>query len=366
MTKEEIKNKVVDFLGDMSHDIFFETNEIQMFSYLFKDICHRYRFTGNDIEGFRLSKCFDDSDDSKLSIKAERTYFDANKIIKTIADKLDALMFYYGDNFIYLATDRIVIKIISNGEDSILKILVATDEDKVDYVKKIIEDSISYKEKNNEKNTYKVAYRGSYSINTTKFAFNNWDCDISKNYKDDLPYKEINDIIRKNTAGLIMFYGEPGTGKTSLIKSIINDNSDIDFIFIDSTLCNSISDGQFLEFLNENRNSVVVFEDCEKLLESRDKGLNHSIGTILNLTDGIMAESMKIKFICTFNCELSKIDKAILRKGRLSLMYEFSKLPLEKVKNIYKDAKEDMTLADAYNAENKVIYSEKNAKKLGF
>ena len=163
-----------------------------------------------------------------------------------------------------------------------------------------------------------------------------------------------------------MFYGIPGTGKTSLIKSIINDNHNIDFIFIDSSLCKSISVGQFLEFLNENRNSVIVFEDCEKLLESRDTGLNGSIGTILNLTDGIMAESMKIKFICTFNCELSKIDKALLRKGRLSLMYEFHELSLDKVKEIYKDATGPMTLANAYNADVKNDYSSKNTKKLGF
>ena len=265
-----------------------------------------------------------------------------------------------------MATDRIVVRITTNTDDSFFNISLATDEDKLGYVKDVIMESLSYKDRENKENSYKIAYKGSYSIETTTFKFNDWNCDISKNYNDNLPYDEINKIIRDESSGLIMFYGIPGTGKTSLIKSIINDNKDINFIFIDTNLCRSISDGQFLEFLNQHKNSVIVFEDCEKLLESRDSAKNDSIGTILNLTDGIMAESMKIKFICTFNCELAKIDKALLRKGRLSLRYEFHKLSLEKTKAIYKDAKEPMTLADAYNAEIKNDFTADDRRRIGF
>jgi ATP-dependent 26S proteasome regulatory subunit len=75
---------------------------------------------------------------------------------------------------------------------------------------------------------------------------------------------------------------------------------------------------------------------------------------------------MKIKFICTFNCDLEKVDKALLRKGRLSLGYEFKKLSLEKAKAIYPDAKEEMTLADAHNASVNNGYEEKKRKTIGF
>ena len=151
-----------------------------------------------------------------------------------------------------------------------------------------------------------------------------------------------------------------------MVKSLINDNRDTNFIFVDTSVCESISDGLFLDFLQEHKNSVIVFEDCEKLLFSRDEMVNESIGTILNLTDGIIAESMKIKFICTFNCDLDKVDAALTRKGRLSVGYEFKKLSLEKTKAIYPEATEEMTLADARNHKTDNGFKTKQRKKIGF
>ena len=69
-------------------------------------------------------------------------------------------------------------------------------------------------------------------------------------------------------------------------------------------------------------------EDCEKALMNRDIG-NPIIDTILNLTDGIIGETFKLKFLCTINCPESKIDKALLRKGRLSLKYQFKELSID-------------------------------------
>jgi ATP-dependent 26S proteasome regulatory subunit len=268
----------------------------------------------------------------------------------------------------YVIGDNIVIRINSNisNERKIEGIDVATNRDDVETIGKLIESSLVIKESLNDENSYKIAYKGQYSIETTVCKFNDWETNLKKNYNDDLPYDAMNDVIRSDKAGLIMFYGIPGTGKTSLVKTLINDNRDTDFIFVDTSVCESISDGLFLDFLQEHKNSVIVFEDCEKLLFSRDEMVNESIGTILNLTDGIIAESMKIKFICTFNCDLAKVDKALLRKGRLSIGYEFKKLSLEKTKAIYPDAKEEMTLADAHNASVNNGYEEKKRKAIGF
>lgn len=45
------------------------------------------------------------------------------------------------------------------------------------------------------------------------------ECDLSANYNDDLPYKEIEELLYTNNQELILFHGEPGTGKTTLIKN---------------------------------------------------------------------------------------------------------------------------------------------------
>ena len=87
---------------------------------------------------------------------------------------------------------------------------------------------------------------------------------------------------------------------------------------------------------------------------------------MLNLTDGIVGDVFGVKFICTFNSNVKDIDKALLRKGRLSMKYEFKKLSVDKVKKIYPKADSEMTLADAYFAENENDFSKEEKRAIGF
>lgn len=188
--------------------------------------------------------------------------------------------------------------------------------------------------------------------------------DIEKNYNDDLPYDKICDIINDNTrAGLMLFYGEPGTGKSSLIKHLIGEFSDTQFIFLDACVLASVQPAKFVNFLTENENTVLILEDCEKILASREVDGNSIMSTILNVTDGVISDILGIKLICTFNTALSSIDKAILRKGRLSLKYEFKKLSADKAKSLGFD--KEATLADIFNEEEN-DFSKKTTRKIGF
>lgn len=173
--------------------------------------------------------------------------------------------------------------------------------------------------------------------------------DIERNYNDDLEHDRILDMLTEDRQHLLLFNGEPGTGKTSYIKhlaSTVNNN----FLYMDYKLFDDSASQMFVDFLQEHIGEVIVLEDCEKLLMDRKKG-NGLLSTILNLTDGILGDMFKIKFICTFNCKKSDIDSAMLRKGRLSLMYEFKKLSVDKVRKILNDnsIQEEKTLADVYN-----------------
>ena len=112
----------------------------------------------------------------------------------------------------------------------------------------------------------------------------------------------------------------------------------------------------------------LSFEDCEKILLNRDHNYNPTMSILLNLTDGIISDILNIKIICTFNTALSNIDKALLRKGRLTLKYEFKKLAKEKVKKLLPDENitQDMSLADIYNFKEENDYSKKQQNKIGF
>jgi hypothetical protein len=65
---------------------------------------------------------------------------------------------------------------------------------------------------------------------------------------------------------------------------------------------------------------------------------------------------MHQQIIATFNCDLTKIDPALLRKGRLIANYEFNKLDVSSAKTLSdkldfgtEQITEPMTLADIYN-----------------
>ena len=361
---EKIKKRIIDLISDMKIDSYEGIAKTRVFAYLFEEIGYHYFFNRTKDGEYVL----DAFTGEEPLVEGRNTVVDYFPTLDNLVAAFDGIKFHIHSHEMYVVGDKIVIRVTidSSHKGCIDDISIATNREDIDHVRDLIQGSLVFKNVINDENSYRIAYRGQYAIDTTVCKFNDWKSNIKENYNDDLPYDDMNKVIRSDKAGLIMFYGMPGTGKTSLVKSLINDNRDTNFIFVDTSVCESISDGLFLDFLQENKNSVIVFEDCEKLLFSRDEMINESIGTILNLTDGIIAESMKIKFICTFNCDLEKVDKALMRKGRLSLGYEFKKLSLEKTKAIYPGAKEEMTLAEAHNHMNDNGYKEKKRSKIGF
>jgi hypothetical protein len=123
----------------------------------------------------------------------------------------------------------------------------------------------------------------------------------------------------------------------------------------------------------DNNDSVLVIEDAEPALEKRNAGGRSSaVSNVLNLTDGLLSDCLKISILATFNTSEKNIDSALTRKGRLLMNYKFDKLSKEKSQALLKklghnvEVKEPMTLADIY------FYGKNNnndgfkTKKIGF
>lgn len=189
------------------------------------------------------------------------------------------------------------------------------------------------------------------------------------NYNDDFPFDRLTEFVRSEYSGIIILYGVPGCGKSSAIRHLISANPKQEFVWLDQTLLSQVTSASFIDFLFDHRHSTFILEDCEALLQDRNITGNNLISSLLNLSDGILGDSLDIKFICTFNTDLRNIDKAILRKGRLKLKYEFKPLAKEKVGAIFNklgisDTPKELPLCDVYN------YKEDNGveskKKVGF
>lgn len=163
--------------------------------------------------------------------------------------------------------------------------------------------------------------------------------------------------LKSGNKGIVLLHGLPGTGKTNYIKWLANLVPDKKFIFIPSSMIGRLTDPSFLSLMTEHTGAVLVMEDCENYIVERSQNpMNTDVVTsILNLADGILSDILGCQIICTFNSELSKVDRALLRKGRLIAEYYFGMLPQEQcqayldAESIDIEAKEAMCLADLTN-----------------
>jgi len=198
---------------------------------------------------------------------------------------------------------------------------------------------------------------------------------LSENYNDDLCLlhsEMVSALKRENSNGLVLFHGDPGTGKSTYIRYLTGFLKKR-VIFLSPRLAGNLDDPGFARLLTENPNSVVIIEDAENLLISRNNYENSGISTLLNLTDGLLGTSLGIQFICTFNTPVTNIDKALLRKGRLLALYEFGPLTIEKSKTLLTKlgavdfmVTNPMTLAEIYNIEKPAFKLEQQRRSIGF
>lgn len=181
--------------------------------------------------------------------------------------------------------------------------------------------------------------------------------------------EEMIDVINdEEESGLFLLHGEPGTGKTSFIKSVLS-SVDKKAIYLTPGFANSLTSPELLPLLMEYPNSVLVIEDAETVLMKREADNSNAVSNLLNLTDGFPSDFLKLKVICTFNSSIHTIDDALLREGRLKGMMEFKRLSSEKAKRLAQElgkeinTEERLTLAQVCNTS---IRTSRKAKVVGF
>lgn len=197
---------------------------------------------------------------------------------------------------------------------------------------------------------------------------------IEENYNDDFVpvFEDITNFINSRESGLVLLWGTPGSGKTSLIRHLCSQYP-AEYIIVPTSLTPRLADPDFITFMMNNSDSVFILEDCEQILMDRDINVfNGAISNILNMSDGLLSDIMNLKFICTFNSNIQEIDQALLRKGRCYAKYEFKELCEEKVDalntkyNLGLPEIKPMTLAEIYNSDKKSYSDRKPVRKIGF
>ena len=215
-----------------------------------------------------------------------------------------------------------------------------------------------------------------YGYNLVNFPIKDRNVNIEKMYNDDMiPVDgEIKKFLsERDTSGFVLLHGKQGTGKTTYIRHLIK-TIDSRFIYMPVHMASVMDSPHFLPFLINYPGSVLIIEDCEEIIRSRDtnQGDNSGIANLLNIGDGLLSDALNLKVIITFNTNIEKIDKAVLRKGRMKARYEFKDLETHKVEALMNELGivgvelKPMTVADIFNASEMSFDLDDSKSRIGF
>ena len=206
----------------------------------------------------------------------------------------------------------------------------------------------------------------SFSLEDANTSFEHPDLHYGDGF--DVFHGSLLERISTEKKGLVLLHGEPGTGKTQYIRHLLKElcAANKAVLYAPPSVSATLAEPQMINFisnwiLEESRDCILLIEDAEPLLESRSggsDGRSTGITNLLNMTDGILNDILGLMVIATFNIDISKIDPALLRPGRLIARKEFRKLDRQQAETLataigadteFEDAVFPMSIADFYN-----------------
>jgi hypothetical protein len=173
---------------------------------------------------------------------------------------------------------------------------------------------------------------------------------------------------------LIIIDGKPGTGKTYYLRGVLNEISLPTFYYLTPGQVAELASPQLLDlwFAIDCKPIVLIIEDADECLVPRRGDNIVAIQSLLNLTDGMIGQTLDLRVICTTNAKRVEIDEALLRNGRLLKHVTLDALELEHANQVFQrlnptaepfkpkepdgrigfktNLKERITLADVYQA----------------
>ncbi|MCC8360670.1 AAA family ATPase [Salinimicrobium sediminilitoris] len=271
-------------------------------------------------------------------------------------------------DFIYVLKNELMVS--KEGEE----VTVFFSKEHCKLLQEVIDFTTDKRKKEEDKAHINLIIMKPHGLDNRKIDFAKPELHLKKIYNDGFEVfhaKMLNILQEQNRSGLHLLYGKPGTGKSTYIRYLCGQIKK-DIIFLPGQMAQNLDNIAMTRYLMDNANCILVIEDAEELIVSRDQQRNSNLAMILNITDGILGESLGIQIIATFNTDVKNIDPALKRKGRLRSAFEFKALSPEKANVLLREqhtgyaTEEEMTLAEIYNISEEEQYKNPEHKAVGF
>lgn len=188
------------------------------------------------------------------------------------------------------------------------------------------------------------------SSNVRRIEVPKWE-DVADNYACREELDQLVDFQPASAGQLLLWRGEPGTGKTWALRALIWEWRDwADFHYVvdpdkffgdhasyltevlfhggdDNNLpTNPGSNGDEGQ-VKKDRWKVLILEDCGEMLskDARERS-GQGLSRLLNVVDGLIGQGLRVLVLVTTNEELGALHDAIRRPGRCAANIEFNSL----------------------------------------
>ncbi len=131
---------------------------------------------------------------------------------------------------------------------------------------------------------------------------------------------------------LSILNGPPGSGKTRMVRGMLKEVNECVHVLIPTKEIAALADPTMLTALlnlqdqGAGQRIVLYLEDADQALAVRDGDSMPVISTLLQATDGMLGALLNLYVVATTNQDLSNIDDAVKRPGRLDVQMEIGPL----------------------------------------
>lgn len=275
--------------------------------------------------------------------------------------------------WLYSEKEDLIVKIVLNKDSTDLyaSSLQLENLDKfLEYIKRFV-----FLKQENHIGIINNTSSGNLNLQTVKIDKVELDLELNYGPNFEPVHQSILKKLNDKKTGLFLLHSTPGNGKSFYIKYLSQVVKNRLFVYIPTSMTDAIVQPNLISLLLKYPNSVLIIEDAEQAIMSRDENIGNAslVSNILNISDGILGSILSVALILTFNTNRTSIDPALLRKGRLQVEWEFKELPEENAKKLaIKLGKNPdkitgpTKLCDIYNMDDCNFHMEKETVKIGF